>query len=340
MRDDGLRFDHLVRLSTPLGVYEHALLDEPRIEHGMCVDDVARALVVTARVADPSPEVAALARGYVDFVVGALHDDGTMHNRRNPDGTWGDEASTRDHWGRALWALGTAATASPDPVVRSKASLAAGTAMSGRSRWMRATAYAVLGASAVLDAHPEDRQARRLLRDACVVLRRARMDRTWPWPEDSLTYANAVLPQAMLLTGRHLELPDLRDDGRYLLRWLIDQQTQDGHLSMIPVAGRARWASPSVGFDQQPIEVAALAEACRTAFLETGDERWRLAVDDCVAWFEGDNDSRTPVRDAETGAGYDGLERDGVNQNRGAESTLAWLSTQQLSLLDRAAVDG
>lgn len=336
--DDSLRFEHLLRLSTPHGLYEHALLDEPRTEHGMCVDDVARALVVTSRVAEPSPEVAHLARTCLDFVVAAQHDDGTIHNRRNPDGSWGDEATTEDHWGRALWALGVAATSSPDPLVASRAAAAAGTAMHGRSRWMRATAYAVLGASAVLDADPDHREARRLLRDSRRTLRRARMDRTWPWPEDSLTYANSVLPQAMLVLGRHLDLPDLRDDGRYLLRWLIDQQTHDDHLSVVPVAGRRRGSPQSVGFDQQPIEVAALAEACRTAYVETGDARWCESIDACVAWFEGDNDSGTPVRDADTGAGFDGLERTGVNQNRGAESTLAWLATQQLSLLHPAAV--
>ncbi|HET7902706.1 MAG TPA: hypothetical protein VFL59_16095 [Candidatus Nanopelagicales bacterium] len=336
--DDTMRFDHLARLTTPLGLYEHALLDQPRTEHGMCVDDAARALVVTVRVTDPSPQVAALTRIYLDFVVAAQHDDGSMHNRRNLDGSWADEASTHDHWGRALWALGTAAATSTDPVVAARAADAAQTAVRGRSRWMRATSYAVLGAAALLDRDPDDAAARRLLRESAGSLRRARMDRTWPWPEDSLTYANAVLPQAMLLTGRHLDSSDLRDDGRYLLRWLIDQQTIDGHLSMVPVAGRARWQTPSVAFDQQPIEVAALAEACRTAHVETGDDRWRAVVDDCMAWFEGDNDSGTPVRDAETGAGYDGLEPGGVNQNRGAESTLAWLATQQLALLGRIPV--
>lgn len=334
---DELCFDHLVRLSTPLGVYEHALHSDPRVEHGMCVDDVARALVVTAREPDPSPEVAALARTCVAFLVAAQHDDGSSHNRRNADGTWADDASTHDHWGRSLWALGIAATSSPDPLVSTAALEGARTALRGRSRWLRSTAYAVLGASALLDADPENVAALRLMRESRGTLRRARMDRSWPWPEDSLTYANAVLPQAMLVMGRHLDASDLRDDGRYLLRWLLDQQMVDGHLSVVPVAGRERGRAQAVGFDQQPIEVAALAEACRTAHVETGDERWRDVIATCVAWFEGDNDAGVPVRDPATGAGYDGLEMRSVNQNRGAESTLAWLSTQQLALLPRTA---
>jgi hypothetical protein len=299
---------------------------------------VARALVVTARVEDPDEEIARLTSIYLDFLVAAQHDDGLMHNRRNPDGTWADDATSNDHWGRALWALGVAATQLADPVEASRARRAAATALHARSRWARSMAYASLGASLLLDASPDDTDSRRLLQDARRVLRRVRMDKTWPWPEDSLTYANSVLPEAMLVLGRHLDASDLRDDGRYLLRWLIDQQTVDGHLSPVPTGGRRRGHPAQVGFDQQPIEVATLAEACRTAFRETGDPRWVAVIECCVRWFEGDNDANLPMFDPVTGGGYDGLEAGSVNQNQGAESTLAWLATIQVSMLDLARV--
>ena len=331
-----LDFRHLAAMTTPVGLYEHARFTEPRVEHGMCVDDVARALVVTSREEDPDPEVARITGVYLDFLVAAQHDDGLMHNRRNPDGTWADDASSKDHWGRALWAFGVAATSLADPVAASRARRGAETALQARSRWPRSIAYASLGASLLLDAEPDDADARKLLRDARKVIRRVRMDKTWPWPEDVLTYANAVLPEAMLVLGRHLDASDLRDDGRYLLRWLIDQQTVDGHLSPVPTAGRHRGRPAQVGYDQQPIEVAAIAEACRTAFRETGDPRWVAVIECCVRWFEGDNDASLRMYDPVTGGGYDGLEDGAVNQNQGAESTLAWLSTVQVSMLDRA----
>lgn len=331
------RFDHLLRLSTPLGVYEHALLDQPRVEHGMCVDDVARALVVTVRVPDPSPEIAALTTVCLDFLVAAQHDDGSMHNRRNADGTWGDDASTDDHWGRALWALGTAAAQASDPYVARTAMSAVERAMRASSPWPRASAYAALGASLVLGVAPEDDHAHAVLRHARTMLRPPRADQWWPWPEDVLTYANAVLPEAMIVAGRRLGDDALRDSGLELLGWLVDEQMTDGHLSVVPAHGRRR-GEGKPGFDQQPIEVTALAEACRAAYDDTGDEGWADVVDLCVAWFEGDNDAGVPVRDPATGAGYDGLEIRSVNQNRGAESTLAWLSTQQLALLPRTAV--
>jgi hypothetical protein len=40
------KFDHLCSLVGPYGVFEHAKHDRVRREHGYCVDDVARVLLV------------------------------------------------------------------------------------------------------------------------------------------------------------------------------------------------------------------------------------------------------------------------------------------------------
>ncbi|WP_146842004.1 glycosyltransferase [Cellulomonas composti] len=320
----------LVRLSTSTGLYEHALGTAPRTEHGMCVDDVARALVVTARIAEPDHEVAALTRTYLSFVRAAQRPGGLVHNRRSPDGTWLDTPSTGDHWGRALWALGTAAVHLPHGPLADDARAGASDATDARSSYPRATAYAALGAVQLLRADPSDEGARRLLQDARDTLGRPLTDARWPWPEPRLTYANAVLPEAMLAVAHLLGDDDLLADGLLLLQWLVSEQTVDGRLSVVPAGGRGP-DDLRPGFDQQPIEVSALAEAGATALRVTGEARWAVLVERCVAWFEGANDSGVPVRDAATGGGFDGLERDGVNQNQGAESTLAWLACAQLS---------
>lgn len=323
-------YPHLTRLTTTTGLYEHALGTVPRVEHGMCVDDVARALVVTSRTPEPTAQVRAMSRIYLTFLLAAQHQDGLMHNRRDPDGTWLDEPSADDQWGRALWAFGTAAAQSTDVGLASQARAGAVTAMRARSPHPRAMAYAALGAVQLLRVVPDDLSALHLLHDARLILQTAPTDRTWPWPYERLTYANAVLPEAMIAVGRALHDGDLRRHGLVLLAWLEDQQTVDGHLSVVPAGGRSP-GDPRPGFDQQPIEVAALAEAGRTAHLATRDDRWTTLLERCVAWFEGDNDSAVAVRDPATGGGFDGLEVGSVNQNQGAESTLAWLSTNQLA---------
>lgn len=330
----GSRYAHLRRLTTDSGLYEHALGTSPRFEHGMCVDDVARALVVTARAADPSLED--LSRTYLAFLLSALRPDGRMHNRRTARGSWVDEPSTEDHWGRAIWALGTAAVGCAEPDLAERARAGAVRAMQARSPHPRAMAYAALGAVQLMRAHPERVDVRRLLHDARAVMPRPGGG-AWPWPYERLTYANAVLPEAMVAVGQALRDDGLRSDGLFLLEWLAAEQTVDGHLSVVPVGGRsAQDRRPA--FDQQPIEVAALAEAAWTASRVCEDERWRVLLTRCEAWFEGANDAGLPMRDALTGGGHDGLGEDFVNLNQGAESTLAWLSTSQLHGSVRAAV--
>ena len=134
----------------------------------------------------------------------------------------------------------------------------------------------------------------------------------------------------MLAVGAELGDEVLVRDGLQLLTWLVGVQTRDDQLSLVPSGGWQR-GEPRPGFDQQPIEAAALAEACRRAFEVTGDGRWLLVLDRCVAWFLGVNDARLPLYDTVTGGGRDGLHRAAVNENQGAESTLAALSTLQLA---------
>jgi hypothetical protein len=113
-----------------------------------------------------------------------------------------------------------------------------------------------------------------------------------------------------------------------LLGWLLDRETPYGHLSVAPVGGRGP-SDVGPGFDQQPIEVAAIADACARAFTVTGEHRWLEGVWLAASWFLGDNDVGVPLFDPVSGGGCDGLERDGRNENQGAESTLAVISTLQ-----------
>lgn len=331
-------FQHLERLTDAGGLYEHARGTTPRHEHGYCVDDVARGLLVTAREPSPGDAVRALRTQYLTFVLAAQGRDGRFRNRRGTDLVWRDQPSVDDCWGRALWGLGGLVAAAGDPARRvnpphARAALHAfSCGAEHRSDHPRATAFAALGAADVLRVRPEHTVARSLLSDAAEQVDPA-CDPTlvrngWAWPEDRLRYANAALPEVLLAAGSLLERPTLLRRGLDLLDWLVTVQTVDDHLSVVPVSGRGP-GETGPGFDQQPIEVAALADACALAHDLTGDRRWARAVLLCVAWFTGHNDARTSLVDPVSGGGCDGLERDGRNENQGAESTLALLSTLQ-----------
>ena len=114
--------------------------------------------------------------------------------------------------------------------------------------------------------------------------------------------------------------------GLALLDWLVEEEFGTSGFSFTPVGGRAR-GDAKPGFDQQPIEAWAMADACAAAFEQTGEERWMNLAQTAVAWFFGANDEGLVMYDMATGAGYDGLQEGGVNQNRGAESTLSALGS-------------
>ena len=106
-------FEHLAYLTDDVGVFEHAELTTRRTAHGYCLDDVARALVVTTRQPRPKPEISDLSRVYLSFIGDAQHVSGRFRNRRAAGAGWVDRPGLGDWWGRALWGLGTAAARAP-----------------------------------------------------------------------------------------------------------------------------------------------------------------------------------------------------------------------------------
>jgi hypothetical protein len=321
-------FDHLMHLTDQRGTFEHACLSDPLPAHGYCTDDMARVLVVAAREPEPDASLHRLARLAVRFLAEAQSFAGSCRNRMDRYGNWKDEPTVEDCWGRCIWGLGTAAARSDDGLVRKLAVVQFERAATVRSPWPRAMAFAALGAAELLAVDPSHRAARKLISDYADGVAEPSVDAAWPWPEPRLTYANAVLPEAMIAAGAALDRTELCRRGLDLLAWLLEYETADGHLSPTPVAGRGAGDVPP-GFDQQPIEVAALADACARAAAVDPSPVWPDGVRSAAAWFQGDNDAGQPMWDPETGGGFDGLHADRVNRNQGAESTLAVLSTLQ-----------
>ncbi|MEO5535267.1 MAG: glycosyltransferase [Pseudolysinimonas sp.] len=332
-------FEHLAAMTTPWGLFEHARLDAPMVGEGYCVDDVARALVVMVREGGSSATVLHLTEIYLSFLEDAISPEGLVHNRMAHGGAWTDAPSIGDWWGRAVGALGFTAAHATDPFHRTRATYAFLRAAAQRSPDVRASAFAAIGAAELLKARPDADGARMLLEDSLANVPIA-PGVEWPWPESRLRYANATLCEALIIGGQVLGLRGTLKRGLEMLAFLLELETGPrGRLSVTGSAGRgSRDTGPL--WDQQPIETAALADACARAFEATGDVQWLHGVDLAWNWFLGANDSDIPMYDAASGAGYDGLTPTGRNENRGAESTIAALSTLQrarsLGLLDQA----
>ena len=321
-------FRHLQRMTDDIGLLEHAEGIVPRYEHGYCVDDVARGLVVLSREPSPSEELVTLGRRYLYFLAQAQAADGRFRNRLGYDRRWHDQPGTEDCWGRSLWALGTAAARGPTAGIREESFARFGRSARVSSPWPHAMAFAALGAVEILERWPDHSGALTLLDRAAAVIGEPPADPAWPWPAPRLSYANAAIAEAVIVAGWKLGSDRVLRNGLRMLKWLLTVETRDGHLSVVPAGG---WGPGEVrpAFDQQPIEVAALSDACMRAATVTGDSSWLAGAEMSVAWFLGHNDAGVPMFDEQTGGGCDGLGRTGRSRNQGAESTLAMLSVMQ-----------
>ena len=320
-------YSHLAALTDERGLFEHARFGAPRPEHGYCLDDAARAVLVSVREPEPTPALDHVAAVCLRFVESALDRSGRSHNRMDTSGRWIDEPGFGDWWGRSLWGLGTAAVRAPQAGARRRALRAFRSAARGRSPHLHSMAFASLGGSELLRAGADEKAARALVRDAVDLLLSTR-SALWDWPEDRLRYGSGSLAEALIAGGAALADAEALRTGLRMLEFLVAIQSAGDHFSVVGMQGRGP-GERAPQFDQQPIEVAALADAAARAFDVTGDRKWLPVVDRSWAWFEGANDTGTVMYDPATGAGYDGLTPSGRNENRGAESTLAALSTWQ-----------
>ena len=331
-------FEHVLRLTDERGMFEHADGTTPRRDGGYCLDDVARGLVVVCRHRPATSTLDGLATTYLSFVTRAQASDGRCHNRLDRYGRWEDQPDTGDWWGRALWGLGTAAARGPQPI-RAAALRAFNLGLSQRSPYLHAMAFATLGAAEVSGVRPRHDGALRLMCDFAALAGRARTASAWPWPLARLTYANAAIAEALIAAGEALGDKAVLADGLALLGWLLDVETSADHLSVTAVGG---WGPNEhrATFDQQPIEAAAMADACARALVLTGEQRWAGGLARAIRWFHGHNDGGIVLYDPESGGGFDGLTPGGRNTNQGAESTLALIATLQHGQHARTTVGG
>jgi hypothetical protein len=326
-------------MTDDTGVFEHALGAIPRRANGWCTDDNGRALAVACRSDDPrAPQ---LIPTYLAFLLHAHQGGGRFHLRMGFDRRWTSDPDSDDANGRALFGLGVAGAHGPEELRWSAGRLFDEAAVF-RSEHPRSLSHAAVGAAELVARDPERPAAWALLTDAARTLPRPGHDPAWLWPAPRLAYANALIPEALIAVGAALGDDVLVADGLRLLSWLVEEETRQDRFSFVPTRGRGPGEPRRPAFDQQPIEASSMADACARAFDVCGDARWLEPLARAADWFRGANDTGAPMVDPITGGGYDGLERDGVNRNQGAESTLAAISTMQQAerLLPQARLAG
>jgi hypothetical protein len=332
-----IKLEYLRRMTDDTGMLQHAKYTVPDRTHGYCVDDNARALIVAVTLQDLQPLDSALsdlAAISLSFLGHAFNGQtGRFRNFMSYDRHWLEETGSEDSHGRALWGLGIAVALGRDKGQVSFALDLFQRALDSVEHFTapRAIAFAIIGIHAFLYRYSSDgrvKTMRKILADRLMAWFRNSSSEDWPWCEDILSYDNARLPQALLLSGQWLPDGEMLEMGLRALDWLKQVQTDDGKGRHFAAIGNQGWLTrdgEKAQFDQQPIEAAAMVDACIEAFNCTRDDEWIAYAYRCLNWYQGENDLGVPLCDYATGGCRDGLEVQGANENQGAESTLSWL---------------
>ena len=331
-----LRFDHLKRLLTDIGIWQHTAGDEPNTRHGYSIDDEARGLIVGLQAWQWGREPgfnAHLATICFKFLQAAALSQGDCagyyHNFCDADGKWLDSIGSEDSFGRTLWGLGVAHRVNA-PFVPQRAVAE----MMRRSlpridalHFLRSKAFTILG---LAYSRLDDVRLRRLADDLADAYEQTATD-DWRWFEEGMTYCNARLPQALLVAaGVFPEETRYARIGADSLDFLLEV-SHSGKSSYSPIGNKhltardwfRRGEKRPPLFDQQPVDAGVLVEACAEAVRVTGEPRFRRAARDAFGWYFGQNVHGIPVYNPETGGVADAITRSGISRNQGAESVLS-----------------
>ncbi len=330
-----MKLDHLYRMSDSTGIFQHASFTVPNFAEGYCTDDNARALVLALmlqRLGKSSPQLQAHATTFAAFLNHAFdRQRGRFRNFMSFERHWLEDVGSEDCQGHALWALGLCVAQAGQGNLQLLAAQLFELALPAAAGFTspRAWAFALIGIDEYLRRLSGDRRVTQF-RDTLTskLLQRYADAGTpeWEWFEEVVSYANAKLPHAMILSGRCMNNAPMLELGLKTLRWLVKVQTSPaGSFRPVGSDGFYPRGRERALFDQQPIEAQATVSACIEAYHATNDPAWLAEARRAFEWFLGRNDLGLALYDPGTGGCRDGLHVDRLSQNQGGESTLAFL---------------
>ncbi|HEU6448472.1 MAG TPA: glycosyltransferase family 4 protein [Verrucomicrobiae bacterium] len=339
-----MKLDHLFRMSDSTGIFQHASFTVPNFGEGYCTDDNARALALALmlkKLGHDSPQLGAKAATYAAFLNHAFdRKSGRFRNFMGFDRHWLEKVGSEDCQGHALWALGLCVSQAGRGNFQMLAAQLFEQALPVAAEFSspRAWAFTLIGIDEYLRRFGGDRRASQIRESLTAKLTQRYADAAtdeWHWFEEVVSYANAKLPHAMILSGRCMNNSTMLETGLKSLRWLTKIQTSDaGSFRPVGSNGFFPLGKERALFDQQPIESQVTISACVEAYQATGDMFWVAEARRAFEWFLGRNDLGLALYDSTTGGCRDGLHMDRLSQNQGAESTLAFL----LSLAEMQAL--
>ena len=331
-----INLNHLKKMTTNTGIIQFSKINQPDIRSGYTLDDNARALVVTCMYFELTGNEKSIQdiRKYLTFIKSCMQPAGDFLNYVDKDNKFTDQnkvANLDDANGRAVWALGYLLSLTNllpgDVISEAKAIIEKSMHRIETVHSPRAMAFAVKGIYYYLSTanSPENLLHLKTFADRLVQMYKHESNEKWEWFEGYLTYANSILPEAMLYAWLKTRKTVYKKIAISSFNFLLSQIFNENGIEVISNKGWLQKGQKAGHFGEQPIDVAYTVMTLSKFYDVFNDENYRQKMETAFNWFLGSNRLHQIIYNPCTGGCYDGLEETHVNLNQGAESTVSYL---------------
>ena len=332
----GINLAHLKTMTNRTGIVQFAKNNQPDMHSGYTLDDNARALIVSCMQHKLFGDAKSMAyiNTYFSFIKRCILPSGSFLNYMDTEFRFTEQnyaTNLEDSNGRALWALGYLISMKeilPEEMVAEACVLFKKAMLRAeKMHSTRAMAFVVKGLNFYYSAFSEP-DLLNLIKTLAKRLERMyehESDNNWNWFESSLTYANSILPDAMLHAWQVTKEPLYREIAINSLDFLISKTFSDDGIAVVSNRGWMQKGEKYNRFGEQPIDVAYTVMTLSAFYQEFNNPFYLDKMSIAFNWFLGRNQLHQIVYNPATGGCYDGLEEKNVNINQGAESTVSYL---------------
>ncbi|MBK6949054.1 MAG: glycosyltransferase [Haliscomenobacter sp.] len=329
----------VLEMTTEAGIIQFSKINQPDLDSGYTLDDNARALVALLMHYEWSGDRSDLGpiRTYLNFIEFCQQPTGDFLNYVDSDRNFtpqNNETNLSDANGRAIWALGylvsKRAILPADLLAKAENVMQRVLPVIDAMHSTRSMAFSIKGLYYFNQEKqtPAVTQLIQVLGNRLLQMYRHESAHNWKWYEDYLTYANAILPEAMLCAWQATGNPVYKETAKASLDFLLSLTFKDGQIKVISNIGwmhKGRESLPLIKGAEQPIDIAYTILALERFYHVFEDEAYAKKMAIAFNWFLGNNHLHQIIYNPCTGGCYDGLEERNVNLNQGAESTLSYL---------------
>lgn len=331
-----VKMDHLEKMTTRFGLLQFSKINHPDPSSGYTLDDNARALVTMCMYYEITKNVRSLLsiQTYLDFIKFCQQPSGSFLNYIDIEEIFtGQNASVNldDANGRAVWALGfliSKKSIMPEDIVST-----AVTILQKAIKHLelihstRALGFIIKGLYFYNQEYSSYVNIRLIKQFADRLMQMYKHESTkdWAWFESYLTYANSILPEAMLYASIATNNDSYRDIAHTSFDFLLSEIFTEDGIQVISNKSRYNRGGTPGEFGEQPIDVACTIMTLNEFYEEFQEKEYLTKMLVAFNWFLGENRLHQIIYNPCTGGCFDGLEENNVNLNQGAESTLSYL---------------